>query len=149
MLQSILLTVLPLLISFSLSSQPDTTYNSIQKPSWTPPPIAFPIVWTTLYLLMGLASARVAESVGLVSIPMLIYAFQLLLNVSWTPVFFGQGKYAQALTILRALIIAVIATIVVFWNVDTIAGALLLPYLVWLGVAHELNRGVVRLNPST
>jgi tryptophan-rich sensory protein len=118
MLQSIALTVLPLLISFSLSTQPSERYDAINKPSWTPPPIVFPIVWTTLYLLMGLASARVAESVGLVSIPILIYAFQLLLNISWTPVFFGQGKYAQALTILRALIIAVIATIVVFWNVD-------------------------------
>lgn len=148
MLQSIALTTLPLLISFSLSSQPGERYDAIQKPSWTPPPIAFPIVWTTLYLLMGYASARVAGAVGLVSIPMLIYAFQLVLNVSWTPVFFGQGKYAQALTILRALIIAVIATIVVFWQVDATAGALLLPYLAWLAVAHELNRGVVRLNPE-
>jgi tryptophan-rich sensory protein len=146
MVRSLVLTALPLLISFSLSSGPGERYNAIKKPTWTPPPIVFPLVWTTLYLLMGYASARVAGTAGLLSIPILLYALQLILNISWTPVFFGQGKYRRALTILRVLILAVLATMVVFWQIDTTAGILLLPYLIWLGVAHELNRNIVRLN---
>lgn len=148
MLQSIALTALPLVISFSLSTQPGERYDAINKPSWTPPPVVFPIVWTTLYLAMGYASSRVADTVSLWSVPMLAYLVQLALNMSWTPVFFGQDDFTGALAILRVLIGAVILTTALFWRVDTIAGLLLLPYLAWLGVAHELNRGIVTMNPE-
>ena len=147
MLQRLVLTLLPLVVSFAVASKPGTMYERLRKPSWTPPPIVFPIVWTVLYLSMGYASGIVASSVGLWSLPMLAYAVQLVLNVSWTPVFFGSGAFRTALTILRALIVAVIATTVLFWRTDPGAGALMLPYLGWLGVAHELNRSVVTLNP--
>lgn len=145
-IQSIALTILPLLISFSLSTQPDSRYDTINKPTWTPPPIMFPIVWTTLYILMGYASARIVNTVGLLSFPMMLYTIQLILNISWTPVFFGHGKYGEALTILRVLVIAVLATAVAFWRLDTVAGVLLIPYIAWLSVAHELNRSIVTLN---
>jgi len=146
-MQSILLSIAPLIVSFAVARQPGPRYDTIRKPEWTPPPIAFPIVWTILYLSMGYASARVAGASSLWSLPMLAYLIQLALNVSWTPVFFGRGEYATALTILRTLIVAVVITTVLFWRVDWIAGALLLPYLGWLGVAHELNRSIVRMNP--
>lgn len=148
MWQTPVLTVAPLLLSFAVAQQPGDMYDAIAKPDWTPPPYVFPIVWTFLYLSMGYASARVAGTVGLVSIPLLVYLVQLMLNVSWTPVFFGQGDFTTALTILRALLFAAIATTVMFWNVDTTAGVLFLPYIGWLLVAHELNRGIVRLNPN-
>jgi len=147
-LQTPALTVAPLLVSFIVASQPNDTYDAIKKPDWTPPSYVFPIVWTILYLSMGYASARVADRVSLMSVPMLLYAIQLALNVSWTPVFFGLGEYAQALTILRVLIAAVLVTIVAFWQVDQVAGLLLIPYLAWLGVAHGLNSGIVAMNPA-
>lgn len=147
-LQTLILTIAPLLVSFAVASRPSETYDAIRKPDWTPPPYVFPIVWTILYLSMGYASARVADRVSLLSVPMLLYAVQLALNVSWTPVFFGLGEYAKALTILRVLIVTVLATIAAFWQVDHVAGLLLLPYLAWLGVAHGLNSGIVTLNAS-
>lgn len=147
-LPTILLTGAPLLISFFLSQQPGQLYETITKPSWTPPPIVFPIVWTTLYLAMGYASSRVVERIGLVSIPILLYIIQFVLNIMWTPVFFGQGDFPRALAILRTLMITVVLTTVSFWSVDTVSGSLLLPYIVWLCVAHELNRSIVSLNPK-
>lgn len=146
MLQRLVLTILPLAVSFTFADQPGDMYRRIKKPTWTPPPIAFPIIWTALYLLMGYASSRVAASTGLWSLPLLAYAVQLVLNVSWTPVFFGKGEFARALAILRALVVAVVVTAALFWRVDSVAGVLLLPYIAWLGVAHELNRSIVALN---
>lgn len=147
LLQRLVLTVLPLLVSFTVADKPGEMYQQIKKPAWTPPPLVFPIVWTALYLMMGYASSRVAASAGLLSLPLLVYAVQLVLNVSWTPVFFGKGDFTLALTILRALVAVVVVTAALFWRADVLAGVLLLPYLVWLGVAHELNRSIVALNP--
>ena len=149
MLLPIVLTLFPLLVSFVLAKPPGPRYERLAKPSWTPPPVVFPVVWTVLYLLMGYASARVATTIGLWTVPIAAYAVQLLLNVSWTPVFFGRGDYAAALTILRGLLVAVVWTTIAFWRVDPASGALLLPYIAWLLVAHELNRGVVDLNPQS
>ena len=147
MIKTIVLTAAPLLMSFALARQPGDAYDSIQKPAWTPPPYVFPIVWTCLYLAMGYASARVAGVAGLFSLPLLVYAVQLALNVSWTPVFFGRGDFSTALTILRGLIIAATATMVLFWNRDTVAGLLFIPYILWLLVAHQLNADIVDLIP--
>lgn len=149
MIQSVALTLAPLLTSFAIASQPGAMYETIKKPDWTPPPIAFPIVWTVLYLSMGYASTRVADATGsLWSIPMIVYWIQLALNISWTPVFFGKGKYATALTILRVLLAAVLVTAVLFWQVDTTSGLLLVPYIAWLFVAHALNWWIVDNNPD-
>ena len=147
LLQHLILTVLPLLVSFTIADKPGAMYQQIKKPTWTPPPLAFPWIWTVLYLLTGYASSRVASSNGLLSLPLLMYAVQLILNVSWTPVFFGKGDFKLALTILRALVVAAVVTTALFWRADVLAGVLLLPYLIWLGVAHELNRSIVALNP--
>jgi benzodiazapine receptor len=145
-MQALLLTLAPLLVSFAVSSRPGVEYSSLKKPAWTPPPIVFPIVWTCLYLGMGYASARVASVTGLVSLPILAYVLQIVLNISWTPIFFGRGAYAKALTVLRYLIVVAATTMYLFWQVDRAAGLLFVPYLAWLGVAHELNRAIVSMN---
>lgn len=147
MIQTIAVTLAPLFLSFLASSRPGVSYQALSKPSWTPPPLAFPIVWTVLYLLMGYASSRVLRTEGWLSWPVALYVVQLVLNISWTPLFFGQGNYVGALWLLRALVVVVVATAVLFWRADTTAGLLLLPYLAWLMVAHALNQEIVRLNP--
>jgi benzodiazapine receptor len=146
MLRTIFLTAFPIVVSGIFATKPGISYESIRKPSWTPPPFVFPIVWTILYILMGFASSRVVDIAGFASVPAVLYFVQLVLNLSWTPVFFDRGDFSLALTILRALILTVFATTVAFWRVDTIAGAILVPYIAWLAVAHELNRSIVNSN---
>ena len=124
-------------------------YASLPRPAWTPPSWAFGPVWTVLYVLMGLAARRVVLASGgsgrvLPMLPMLLFALQLALNLAWTPVFFGQKNPAKAMTILWCLLGAAIATTVAFWRVDAVAGAMLVPYLAWLGVAAALNYSIIR-----
>jgi tryptophan-rich sensory protein len=125
---------------------PSTSYDTIQKPSWSPAPLVFPIVWTVLYLLMGYASYRVASRTGLITTAMGLYAAQLLLNIAWTPVFFGLSAYTAALWMIRGIMALVILTMIAFADVDTTSTLIMIPYLAWLGVAHQLNQGIVDLN---
>lgn len=123
-------------------------YATLVKPAWNPPSWVFGPVWTILYMLMGLAARRVVVRTGLHTVPMLLFAIQLGLNVVWSPVFFGQKKPRQALLILRLLVIAALATAVAFARVDHAAGWMLAPYLAWLLLAFSLNRAIVAQNPG-
>jgi tryptophan-rich sensory protein len=125
-------------------------YRRLRKPPFTPPPAAFGPVWTTLYLLMGVAawlvwreglSARTALALGL-------FAAQLALNFAWSLIFFGQHRIGAALIEIVALWFTILATIVAFWSVRPLAGALLVPYLGWVSVATYLNGGIWRLNAA-
>lgn len=120
-------------------------YNTLPKPSWTPPSWVFGPVWTVLYILMGVAAVRVVGKTpgGIWSWPMLLFWIQLALNVAWTPVFFGQKRPDTALKIMWWLCVTAAATTYLFWTVDHTAGALLLPYVLWLSVASALNVAVV------
>ncbi len=126
---------------------PGEWYRSLNKPSWTPPDWLFPVAWTTLYLCMSLAAMRVAllpESGQALA----LWAVQIAFNTLWTPVFFGLRKLGAGLVVLCCLWLAVAATTVAFLGHDWIAGALMVPYLVWVTVAGALNASVWRLNPS-
>jgi tryptophan-rich sensory protein len=123
-------------------------YKRLRKPPFTPPPAAFGPVWTTLYLLMGVAawlvwreglSRRSALALGL-------FAAQLALNFAWSLIFFGRHRLGAALVEVVVLWLTILATIVAFWVVRPLAGALLVPYLGWVGVATYLNAGIWRLN---
>jgi len=141
-------TFAPLLLSATTATRPNAGYESITKPSWTPPPYVFPIVWTILYVSMGYASYRVYTLGGASSPALVVYGIQLLLNIAWTPLFFGLRRYRDALFLLRLLLLMVIVTCILFWQEDPLSGALILPYIAWLLVAHELNRSIVNLNPD-
>jgi tryptophan-rich sensory protein len=123
-------------------------YATLQKPSWNPPGWVFGPVWTALYLLMGLAARRVVRRTGLLTLPMLLFAIQLGLNVAWSPVFFGQKKPREALVLLGLIVGTAVATAIAFGRVDRTAGLLLLPYLAWLALAFSLNRAIVVRNPG-
>lgn len=127
--------------------QPGAWYDGLRKPSWTPPRWAFPVAWTTLYLLMSLAAMRVAQ------LPdngqaMAFWAMQIAFNTLWTPVFFGLRRMRAAMVVMLGLWLAVGATTWAFLGLDLWAGLMFLPYLAWVTVAGALNFSVMRLNPG-
>lgn len=131
------------------SSKIATWYETLLKPMWTPPGWVFGPIWTTLYLLMAIAAARiwnVRGSSALVRGALVLYGLQLLLNLLWSMLFFGLESPALGLLGIVLLWIVIVATIIVFWRIDTIAGVLLLPYIVWVSIAMTLNYRIFVLN---
>ncbi|KAH8938172.1 hypothetical protein BDL97_16G068100 [Sphagnum fallax] len=116
-------------------------YKQLNKPSWTPPNWVFPVMWTTLYVLIGIASWLVWKEGGFEhqSYPLSAYIFQLLLNFLWTPIFFAWHRFDLALVEIVILWLAIAVTIYLFWHVHTIAAYLLVPYILWVTVATALN----------
>jgi benzodiazapine receptor len=127
--------------------EPGEWYRGLRKPTWTPPDWLFPVAWTTLYLLMSVAAARVAPLEGS-QYAMAFFALQIALNTLWTPVFFGLKRMGAGMVVLVALWIAVACTLGAFWALDRLAGLMFVPYLVWVTVAGALNFSVWRLNPE-
>lgn len=132
--------------AFSTVSNVDGWYVTADKAPWSPPNWVFGPVWTLLYAAMAVAAWLVWRSRSARSRPALIaYGIQLLLNLAWTPVFFGLypslGSAALwiALAIIAALIVAVTVTVLYFGPISRTAGLLLLPYISWLVFATSLN----------
>lgn len=125
-----------------------TWYASLNKPFFNPPNWLFAPVWTLLYILMGVASARVfqAKKKKIRSRALWLYAGQLILNTLWSIVFFGLQNPTAALLVIFALLLALIATIINFNKIDRTAGLLLWPYLGWVSFASILNAAIVYLN---
>ena len=123
-------------------------YRSLAKPTWTPPNWAFPVAWISIYVLIAYAGARVAVLDGS-GLALAFFALQFSLNTLWTPVFFGLRRMGLAFFIIVALWGSVVATAVTFWQLDWVAGLLLVPYVAWASVATALNFTVWRLNPNT
>lgn len=125
-------------------------YESLVKPIFSPPSIVFPIVWTIVYILMGIASYKVYilkyDNID-VSSAIFVYGIQLLLNFLWTLIFFGFRLYGLAFIELILLNLFVILTIIRFYQKAGIKVALLLlPYLIWLIYAGVLNFFIWMLN---
>lgn len=117
----------------------------IERPWFYPPAVLFPIVWTVLFTLLGIALFLVwREGIGRrdVRIALLAFALQLGLNLAWTPAFFGLRRPDLALGVLMLLWVAIVWTIVVFARVRPLAGALLVPYLAWVTFAFALNYAI-------
>jgi len=118
-------------------------YANVRKPPLSPPAIVFPIVWTILYVLMGISAYIVMEKGGCDST---LYSLQLFVNFLWPIFFFGFEAYLFAFVLLLVLIGLVVGMIVTFYRCDKLAGYLKIPYLVWLLFAGYLNLGVYLLN---
>ncbi|WP_435259287.1 tryptophan-rich sensory protein TspO [Thioclava sp. FR2] len=128
---------------------PGDWYRKLEKPRWTPPNRAFPIVWTALYLAMAIAAARISTLSGTepsAGLGLALWAAQIALNTLWTPVFFRLRRMKAGLAIISMLWLAVAAMTVVFWGLDPLAGLLVLPYLLWVTVAAALNATILSLN---
>ena len=131
---------------------PGSWYRDLDKPVWTPPGIVFPLVWVTLYVAMAYAAMRIAmidapASQG-VGQALAFWAAQIAFNTLWSPVFFGLKRMRAAMVILCFLWLFVAATMVSFWMLDALAGALFVPYLVWVTIAGALNFSVMQRNPQ-
>lgn len=127
--------------------KPGPWYDGLRKPGFTPPKWAFPVAWTIIYLLSAWAATRVADLPG-AGPALALWAAQIALNTLWTPVFFGARQMATGMVIIATLLVTVAAMTVAFWSLDWRAGAMLLPYLAWLGVASGLNWRIWRDNPA-
>ena len=125
-------------------------FAMLDKSALYPPPVVFPIVWTTLYILMGFALALIASARGARGRGLAVVAFvvQMALNVAWSPVFFAGHHLSLALGIMVALIVAVGVTTTLAWRVRRMAALLLLPYLAWVCFAGVLNLQILQLNPG-
>ena len=125
-------------------------FAGLDKPAIFPPPAAFGIVWSILYVVMGIALTMVVTARGARGRRPAIAMFlvQLALNLAWTPLFFAAHRISAALWLLVALDVAVIVTIALFWRVRREAALLLLPYLAWILFATWLNWEFLRANPD-
>ena len=121
------------------------TYSEINKPFLSPPGIVFPIVWTILYILMGVSKYLISKENNNETAS-LIYYIQLIINVIWPLVFFNAREYLVALAIIIILIIFVITMIIEFRKLNKTAAYLQIPYLIWLLFATYLNYQVLILN---
>ena len=117
----------------------------MRKPWFTPPVLAFPLIWTALYVLMGYASARVFFAGG-GALPLSLYVTQLALNLAWQPVLFKGRSFRAAFQEVSALLVAVAATLVAFWRVDRVAVYLMIPYAAFCAFAARLTYAFWALN---
>jgi translocator protein len=126
-----------------------TWYRALDKPSWNPPDQVFGPVWTTLYVLMGIALVQVwhlDRSRPAVRLALALFGLQLLLNLGWSFVFFGRRDVGLGFVEIVALHLSIVATILAFGRVRRSAALLLIPYLAWVSFAAVLNAEIARLN---
>lgn len=123
-------------------------FDMLAKPDLFPPPALFGIAWTVLYALMGFALALVGSAWGARGrrVAVAVFAFQFLVNLAWSPVFFGMNRITGGLIVIAVLDVLVLVTLVLFWRIRKLAGALLLPYLAWILFATILNYQFLMLN---
>lgn len=132
------------------SVQAPEFYLALERPAWAPPPSVFGPVWTVLYVMMGFAAwlSRDASRPRLIRVARSLFVTQLVLNSLWSWLFFAWRQGALAFVEIAGLWILLVATVIAFWRIRPIAGALLVPYLLWVSFAAALNFSVWRLNPA-
>jgi len=142
--------LLGLLAGASASGADNAWYQALAKPPLTPPDWVFPAVWTALYILLGLALAMVlnARRAPGRGIAVLLFVAELLINLSWDPIFFGAHHVLMALVLIVAMLLIGLAVAISFGRIRAAAGWLLVPYLAWLCFAAVLTWGIHALNPG-
>jgi tryptophan-rich sensory protein len=132
------------------SIQAKSFYSHLAQPAWAPPGWLFGPVWTTLYALMAIAAWLVWRTGGFSAnrIALSLFLVQLALNALWSWLFFAWHLGAFAFADILFLWAFIVATLVFFWRVRPLAGALLAPYLLWVSFASVLNYAVWQLNPQ-
>ncbi len=136
--------------SIATDSGNDAWYDSLVKPVFNPPSWLFGPVWTTLYIMMGIAAGLVWSRIDverpLVRKAMIFFAIQLVLNVLWSFLFFMFNNMLLALIEIVLLWLLIFETYNLFKKVNKIAGYLLIPYLAWVAFATLLNASLWWLN---
>lgn len=125
-------------------------YTQLIRPGWAPPADVFGPVWTILYALMGIAAWLVwrVGGFGAARTALSLFLVQLAFNALWTWLFFTWNLGALAFAEIVLLWTLIVATLVAFWRIRPLAGALLIPYLLWVSFATALTFSVWQLNPQ-
>ena len=125
-------------------------FASLLKPPFMPPAWAFPVAWTTLYALMGIAVAMVlaAPASNERRIALTLFWVQLALNYAWPPIFFAAHDIKLGEIVILVMLVVAVAAASLFRRIRTVAGLLMLPYLLWLCFAYALNSSIDALNPG-
>ncbi len=124
-------------------------YQQLVRPEWAPPSNVFGPVWSVLYLMMGVASWlmwRTRDSRSPAALR--LYVVQLAANALWSWLFFAWRQGQWAFVEILVLWVLIVATVISFWRIRTLAGVLLLPYLLWVTFASVLAYNVWRMNPT-
>ncbi len=125
-----------------------SSFEEVRKPPLSPPGWLFPVVWTILFILMGIASYLVftAEENTLRLPSLILYGVQLFFNFFWSIIFFNLEAYLFAFVWLLILWALILLTTLMFYRISKPAGILMLPYLLWVTFAGYLNFGIFLLN---
>lgn len=126
-------------------NMPGQWYAALRKPWFNPPDWIFAPVWSVLFILIGVAGWRTWER-NSDSMGMKLWIAQMVLNFSWSPVFFSLNWIGAALAIIVGLLAAILAFIVRQWSVDRVSAGLFLPYALWVSFATVLNIALFLLN---
>ena len=139
--------IIPLGLGFlvGLLSNSGSNYKDLIQPVFAPPSWVFPVVWTILYILMGISDYLVKEELN-TNKSLNIYKYQLGVNLLWSFIFFNFKWYLFAFIWIILLIILVIKMIKEFININKTSGYLQIPYLIWLIFAAILNLSIYILN---
>lgn len=122
------------------------TFGLLNKPALAPPGWLFPIVWTILYVLMGIASYLVLISEKPNDTALTVYGIQLIFNFFWSIIFFNLEMYLFAFIWLVVLWLLILKTTILFYQISKVAGYLMIPYLLWVTFAGYLNFSIYLLN---
>lgn len=137
-------------LSTLLTSGNMDIYSRIEQPPLAPPPILFPIVWTILYVLMGISAAMIYEEKDRkpdeVRNALTVYGISLFFNFFWSIIFFNMQAYLFAFVWLVALWGLILLTIIKYYRIKPIAAYLQIPYLLWVTFAGYLNFAIYILN---
>ena len=125
-------------------------YAELVRPDWAPPGWIFGPVWITLYALMGIAAWLVWRQAGFraARAALTLFLVQLVFNAAWSWLFFAWHLGGLAFADILVLFVLIASTLAAFWRKTRIAGAMMLPYLLWVGFAAVLNYAVWQLNPQ-
>jgi len=150
---ALFLVPLVLLIGFAAGQLggPDTPwFAGLTKPAIYPPPAVFGIVWSVLFVMIGLSLALVASAWGAPGrgLALSVFALHFIVTQAWTAVFFGLQDMTAALAVLGYGVVSLLVALVLIWRVRRNAGLLLLPYLAWLCFASALNYQFIAANPD-
>ena len=125
-------------------------FAALEKPDFMPPAWAFPVAWTILYVLLGLAIAVIFHARGarLRALAVFLFLLQLAANYLWSPVFFRLHLVGEALWLLVFILAVSAAATWLFARIRPVAAILMLPYLGWLIFAAALTYDIGRRNPD-
>lgn len=147
---SILIALATGALSALLTSGNMDLYSTIITPPLAPPAVLFPIVWTILYILMGINAALIYNTQNVAEhekkTALYIYAISLLFNFFWSIIFFNNRQFLFAFIWLLILWILIILTIIKYYKINPVAAYLQIPYLLWVTFAAYLNFAIWYLN---